>query len=240
MVPILIQNQSNIDAQIDWQIDAKLAIQKSIKNRALERQRVAKGTSSIRWREISELKVSPGTSENRTRKTIHKGSRHADGPKARRISVICQVLLTLIKYVFLHFCIYIQIYTCVYYIHMYMERYILACFTVESLMVASRVQFWKWSTSPVLPSVVVVCLRPSFIRPSMCCWDPFKLLIYSCGHPAPPNWIDTNGFEHPFWYLFNTWGQDINPPVENFIGSFGSMFFGLFWNCDVSSVISLE
>ena len=63
----------------------------SIKNRALERQAVAKVTSSIRWRVDNvkflgwrglqdQLKIGPFG-----RKTIQKGSRHADGPKARRI-----------------------------------------------------------------------------------------------------------------------------------------------------------
>ena len=45
-----------IDTQINWTIDAKLAIQKvPSTNRALERQRVAKGTSNIRKLEVSGL-----------------------------------------------------------------------------------------------------------------------------------------------------------------------------------------
>ena len=37
------------------EIGSKLAMQKHIQNRALERQRVAKVTSAIRWREVSGL-----------------------------------------------------------------------------------------------------------------------------------------------------------------------------------------
>ena len=55
MVPKLVQNRSKIDANIDQQIDAKLKAEKSIKNRALERQGVAKGTSDPEQRQVSEL-----------------------------------------------------------------------------------------------------------------------------------------------------------------------------------------
>ena len=48
MVPKLVQNRSKINAKIDSKIDAKFVVQKSIKNRALERQRVAKVTSALR------------------------------------------------------------------------------------------------------------------------------------------------------------------------------------------------
>ena len=56
MLPKLIQHRSTIDAQIDSKTDATLAIQKSIKNRVLERQRIAKVTSAIRWRENRTLR----------------------------------------------------------------------------------------------------------------------------------------------------------------------------------------
>ena len=42
-----IQNRSKINPKIDWKIDAKFVVQKSTKNRALERQRVAKVTSTL-------------------------------------------------------------------------------------------------------------------------------------------------------------------------------------------------
>ena len=62
-----IKIRSNIDATIDWQVDAKLAIQQSpSKSRALKRQRVTKVTSIIQWREVSGLEGSPGPIENRT------------------------------------------------------------------------------------------------------------------------------------------------------------------------------
>ncbi len=51
IVPKLIQNRS----QIDSKIDAKFVVQKSIKNRALERQRVAKVTSILQRWEVSGL-----------------------------------------------------------------------------------------------------------------------------------------------------------------------------------------
>ena len=66
MVPRLIPKQSQIGANIHCKIDAKLAIQNSSKNRASERQMVAKVTSSIRKREVSGLEGSPGRVENRT------------------------------------------------------------------------------------------------------------------------------------------------------------------------------
>ena len=66
MVLKWIQKQSNIDAQINWQIDVQLAIQKLNKHRTLERHRVAKGTWGIRKRGVSGLEGSPGTIENRT------------------------------------------------------------------------------------------------------------------------------------------------------------------------------
>ena len=48
MVPKSIPNRSQIVPQIDAKIDAKFVVQKSVKNRAVERQRVAKPGSSIR------------------------------------------------------------------------------------------------------------------------------------------------------------------------------------------------
>ena len=48
MAPKLLQNRSKINPKIDAKIDAKFGVQKSIKNRALERQRVAKVTSELR------------------------------------------------------------------------------------------------------------------------------------------------------------------------------------------------
>ena len=90
MVPTLTQNPSQINAKIDSNIYAKFVVPKSIKNRALERQRVAKVTSAIRWWEVSgaqgslySQKVRPLDSKTAT---LDKGSRHALGPKARRIS----------------------------------------------------------------------------------------------------------------------------------------------------------
>jgi hypothetical protein len=67
MVPKLVQNHSKIDAKTDSKIDAKFVVQKSIKNRPLERQRVAKVASALRRREVSGLKGSPGSIESRTR-----------------------------------------------------------------------------------------------------------------------------------------------------------------------------
>ena len=52
MVLKLVQNRSKINLKIDSNIDAKFVVQKSIKNRALERQRVAKVTSVIQRREV--------------------------------------------------------------------------------------------------------------------------------------------------------------------------------------------
>ena len=64
--PKLVQNRSKIDAKINSKIDAKFVFQKSIKNRALERQRVAKVTSALQRLEVSGLEGSPGPIENRT------------------------------------------------------------------------------------------------------------------------------------------------------------------------------
>ena len=55
MVPKLVQNRSKINAKIDSKIDAKFVVLKSIKNRALERQRVAKVTSILQRWEVSGL-----------------------------------------------------------------------------------------------------------------------------------------------------------------------------------------
>ena len=49
----LVQTRSQNNPNIDSEIDAKSVIQKSIKNRAVERQRVAKVTSIIQRREVS-------------------------------------------------------------------------------------------------------------------------------------------------------------------------------------------
>ena len=49
----LVQNRSQNNPKIDSKIDAKSVIQKSIKNRAVDRQRVAKVTSIIQRREVS-------------------------------------------------------------------------------------------------------------------------------------------------------------------------------------------
>ena len=65
MVPKLVQIRSKIDPKIDWKIDAKFGVQKIIKNRALERQRVAKVTSALQRCEVSGLEGSPGSIENR-------------------------------------------------------------------------------------------------------------------------------------------------------------------------------
>ena len=83
MVPKLVKNRSKIYAKIDSKIEAKFVVQKSIKNRPLERQRVAKVTSIVERRQVSgqdQLKVGPFD-----RNTLQGWSRHADGPKARRI-----------------------------------------------------------------------------------------------------------------------------------------------------------
>ena len=53
MVLKLIQNRSKIDPKINSKIDAKFVVQKSMKNRALERQRVAKVTSGIQRSQVS-------------------------------------------------------------------------------------------------------------------------------------------------------------------------------------------
>ena len=66
LVPKLVKNRSKIDAKIDSKIDAKFVVLKSIKNRALERQRVAKVTSGVQRWEVSGLEGSPGAIENRT------------------------------------------------------------------------------------------------------------------------------------------------------------------------------
>ena len=85
----LVQNRSKIYQQIDSKIDAKFVVLKSIKNRALERQRVAKVTSIRQRSEVSgaqgslySQKVRPFDSKTAT---PEKGSRHARGPEARRI-----------------------------------------------------------------------------------------------------------------------------------------------------------
>ena len=59
MDPQIIQNRSKIYAKINWKIDAKFVVQKSIENRALERQRVAKVISALERREVSGLEGSP-------------------------------------------------------------------------------------------------------------------------------------------------------------------------------------
>ena len=66
MIPKLVQNPSKIDAKIDSNIDAKFVVPKSITNRPLERQRVAKVTSNVQRWEVSGLDGSPGSIENRT------------------------------------------------------------------------------------------------------------------------------------------------------------------------------
>ena len=53
MVPTLVQNRSKIDAKIYTKIDAKFVVQKSIKNRPLARQRVAKVTSALQRLQVS-------------------------------------------------------------------------------------------------------------------------------------------------------------------------------------------
>jgi len=93
MVPKLLQNRSKIYPKIDSKIDAKFVVQKSIKNRALERQRVAKVTSPLQRSEVSGAQGSLYSQKVRPldSKTARpdKGSRHAHGPKARRIFTFC-------------------------------------------------------------------------------------------------------------------------------------------------------
>ena len=74
MTPKLVQNLQKIDAKINQKIDAKLKAQKSIKNRALERQGVAKGTSSLQRREVSWLD-GPLTVGKKDSKTARLGGR---------------------------------------------------------------------------------------------------------------------------------------------------------------------
>ena len=59
MVPKSIRNRSQIVPKIDAKIDAKFVVQRSVKNRALERQRVAKVTSQLQRCEVSGPEGSP-------------------------------------------------------------------------------------------------------------------------------------------------------------------------------------
>ena len=75
-----------------WRFGASKNRKKTI---ALERQRVAKVTSRILRREVSGLEGSLYSKKVRPidSKTVHKGSRHAVGPKARRIYIIYLICL---------------------------------------------------------------------------------------------------------------------------------------------------
>ena len=66
MVPNLVHNRLKINAQINSKFDAKFAVQQSINNRPLERQRVAKVTSRVQRLEVSGLEGSPGPIETWT------------------------------------------------------------------------------------------------------------------------------------------------------------------------------
>ena len=92
MAPKYDQNRSKIDAKIDQKIDAKLKAQKSIKNRALERQGVAKGTSALQRRQVSWLD-GPLTVGKKDSKTARLGRwiptrRWAQGPANIPVSAV--------------------------------------------------------------------------------------------------------------------------------------------------------